>query len=509
MKIHRAQNTIRSTVVGFFFRIFNLLMPFIVRTVLIKKLGSEFLGLNSLYTSIIQVLNLAELGIGSALVFNMYEPIANDDNEKIGYLLGLYKKIYSIIGVLIFVIGLLLIPTLSYLVDMRELEGTGINAYVLYLIYLMNSVLSYLFFAYRKSLLMAYQRQDIVSITNGVAHIIMYSLQMIVLFTCPNYYLYIILMPIFTVIDNISAVIISKRMFPDIKETKKVSINDMGEVFSRVKYLIGHKVGAVILNSADSIVISAFINLKILTAYGNYFYIISALSGFIHVGYTALLAGVGNSIVMESKERLLRLFNDLTFLIFYVVSIGTICLLCLYQPFMELWMGEEYMFPMQTVVLFSIYFYTWQVRVMGLIFKDAGGMWKNDFYKPYIGMVVNISLNLFLVNIWGVNGVIVATIVVMTLVYFPCETHVLFKDLFSVKPWRYILRHVYYIMITLIGCIICFFITSVLPVEGFIGLVVKGMLAVIGANATVILLCLRMPELKNMISRVRRVFSEG
>jgi len=95
------------------------------------------------------------------------------------------------------------------------------------------------------------------------------------------------------------------------------------------------------------------------------------------------------------------------------------------------------------------------------------------------------------------------------LVYFPCETHVLFKDLFSVKPWRYILRHVYYIMITLIGCIICFFITSVLPVEGFIGLVVKGMLAVIGANATVILLCLRMPELKNMISRVRRVFSEG
>lgn len=505
MEINRTKNSIRNTYSGIINRCVNLLIPFIIRTIIIKKLGSEYLGLSSLFTSIIQVLNLTELGVGNALVFSMYKPIAEDKKEELQSLLELYKKTYRAIGIIILIVGGIITPFLPFIIDMDALNGTEINVYALFIIYLFNSVGTYWFFAYKKSILIAHQRQDIVSKVDSVIHLIMYGAQIVVLYLVPNYYLYIILLPIFTLIDNGVSAYSANKIFPYIRNNKHVEAASIKPIIANIKYLIGHKIGAVIISSADSIVISAFLSMTTLTTYSNYFYVISALNGFINVGYNAVLAGVGNSVVKESKDKVYYLFKDLSFLLFYMVSFCTICLFCLFQPFMQLWMGCEYMFPLTTVVLFAVYFYTWQIRVMGLNFKDASGMWKNDALKPYVGMVINVLLNIVLVQFIGVNGVLLATITVMTIVYFPWETKVLFRDLFETSCFSYVIRQILYFVITLLSTAVVYFMTSFLKPDSIGAFILKTAITAIFAFILLIIWCFKMKEFKNTINRLKRV----
>lgn len=503
--MNRTKNSVRNTYSGLINRCINLLVPFIIRTILIKKLGSEFLGLSSLFTSIIQVLNLTELGVGSALVFSMYRPIADDNKEELKNLLALYKKVYALIGFIILIIGVLLTPFLPFIIDMESLDGTGINVYLLFSIYLINTVGTYLFFAYKKSILMAHQRQDVVSKVDSVIHLTMYILQIVVLLVFPNYYLYIILLPIFTLIDNAVAAFLVNKKYPFLKEKGDANKASIKSILSNVKYLIGHKIGAVIISSADSIVISAFMDMNTLTTYSNYFYVITALNGFINVGYNAVLAGIGNSIVVESKEKIYSLFKDLTFVLFIMVSFCTVCMLCLYQPFMYLWMGKSYMFDINTVILFAIYFYSWQIRVMGLNFKDAAGMWKNDALKPYVGMVINLISNIVLVKLIGVNGVLIATIIVMIAVYFPWETKVLFRDLFVRSPKRYLIKHGVYILITVLVSIIVYWISDLVTMNSIFGFFIKGISSALATAFLLMIICHKMEEYEHLKIRLKRL----
>ena len=504
MKIERTKNSIRNTAFGVLNRCINLLFPFAIRTIMIQKLGTEYLGLNSLFTSIIQVLNLTELGVGSALVYSMYKPVAEDNYPALKGLLQLYQKVYRWIGLIILAAGLGLIPLLPRLVDTAQLEGTGIDLYALFLIYLINTVISYSFFAYRKSLLMAYQRQDWISNIDSLVRFGMYVLQILVLVLCPNYYLYIILMPLFTIVDNVCVAVLTGTHYRNILKASGESPVAVRDLFSQVKYIVGHKIGGVIIQSADSIVISAFLNLAILTIYSNYFYVVSALVGIINVGYNAILAGVGNSVITRPPDQNYRLFQELSFVVFYIVAFCSACLLALFQPFMELWMGSQQTFPMGTVVLFVVYFYTWQVRIIGLNFKDAAGMWGNDFFKPYVGVVVNLILNVVLVQKLGVNGVLLATIVVMVCVYYPWETWVLHRDLFREKPWRYVWQSVKNLLIAGSGAVATTCVVGWIPMDGLVGFLMKAVTAAVVSNAILLACTCRRAEFQYIWKRVRK-----
>lgn len=506
MKIERTRNSIRSTMSGLLNRCINLLIPFVIRTVMVRKLGVEYLGLSTLFVSLIQVLNLSELGIGSALVFHMYKPVSEDDYDALSGILWLYRRVYRVIGSVILGIGICLMPLLPRLVDMKQLAGTNINLYALFIIYLVNTVISYWFFAYRKSLLMAYQRHDLISNINTVVNIGLYALQILVLLVCPNYYLYILLMPVFTFADNILVALTTGRLYPQIFQRKHTPPTQVRGLLGNVKYMVGHKVGAVVIQSADSIVISAFLNLTVLTAYSNYFYIVSALVGLINVGYNAILAGVGNSILTQSREKVYALFEELSFLIFYIVAFCSACLMALYQPFMKLWMGEALMLPTRTVVLFVVYFYTWQFRVIGLNFKDAAGMWKNDAWKPYVGLAVNMTMNILLVQLAGVDGVLLATILVMTLVYFPWETRVLHRDLFGKSAAGYIGRCIYYALAAGLTVWVTYSAVSKIPGNDWASFIVKAVVAALVSNGCLLLLTFRIPQMRSLVSRVKAIW---
>lgn len=456
----RTKHSIKNIFFGVSNRIISIVFQFVIKTIIIWTIGVKYLGLNSLFNSILVMLSLSEIGIGSALVYNMYKPLAENDTKKVSALLNTYKNCYRIIGIIIVIIGLIILPFLKLFIN-GEIPPE-VNIYVLFLIYLVNTSSSYFLFAYKNALLEATQNNGIENNIKSIVNIFMYILQIIILISTKNYYLYIIILPISTILINLIRSRIVDKMYPQYKACGKLDKDEIKLIFHKVGALFGHKVGTNIITSADSIVISAILGLEILAVYSNYYLIVSSLITIVSIFYTSITASVGNSIVLENSQKNEETFNCLIFLNNWLIGFCTICLVCLLQPFMKLWMGEELMFNNAIVVLFGIYFFTWLIRRIGLTYKDAAGMWEDDFLKPYIGIIINVATNIILVKIIGVAGALISTILIMILVYFPWETHIIFKKIFKTKSINYIKCLLKFTIFTIIISVITYLLCKLI-----------------------------------------------
>ena len=430
-KIERTRNASRNIFFGVILKAYQILVPFLMRTAMIYLMGVQYLGLNSLFTSILQVLNLAELGVGSAMVYSMYKPIAEDDNATICALMKLYKTYYRLIGLIIAVIGCILTPFIPKLISGDVPKG--VNIYILYLLNLGATVLSYWLFAYKNSILQAHQRTDIVSKVTLVTNTMQYGLQILVLWIFRNYYLYVIVMLITQAMTNIATALFADRIYPEFKPLGQVEKKKVREINQRIRDLFTSKIGGVIYDSADTVVISAFLGLTVLAVYQNYYYILNAISGFIVVIFSACTAGIGNSIVVETKEKNFNDLNKFTFIICWIAGFCSCCLLCIYQPFMELWVGKDLMLSFSAVICFVIYFFTRQLNALFNLYKDASGMWHEDKYRPLAAALTNLVLNLILVQFIGIYGVILSTVLAILCVGMPWLMHNLFTMIFEKK----------------------------------------------------------------------------
>lgn len=275
MRINKTKSAVKNISFGILNKILAILFPFVIKTIIIYKLGVEYLGLNSLFSSILNILNFAEIGFGTAIVFSMYKPLAEDDTESVCALLNFYRKIYRIVGIVVVGFGLLTTPFLPYLINGDH--PADINLYLLYLIYLFNNVCGYFFFAYKASLLSALQRNDISSIISSIINSLGYIVQIAVLFAFKNYYAYIIITPIATIANNLVVGYITKKKYPEYTCKGKISPEQSKEIKNKVFGLMCHKVGSVVQSSIDNIAISAFLGLTILGVYNNYLYISSSI----------------------------------------------------------------------------------------------------------------------------------------------------------------------------------------------------------------------------------------
>lgn len=351
----RTKNAVRNIGWGITYKVSTLLLPFVVRTVMIYSLGSEYLGLSSLFTSVLNVLSLAELGVGSAMVYAMYKPVAENDTDTVCALLNLYRKIYKIIGTIIIVMGMAIMPFLRNFISGDTPDD--VNIYTLFTIYLFNTAGSYLLFAYQASVLNASQRSDVASKVNMFTGIIKNLLQIIVLLFWRNYYGYVILLPITSCAANIILAVCARNMYPQYVCRGKVKPQLAKEIKGKVMALFAVKITSVIYNSVDSIVISAFLGLVALAKYNNYYYIMNAVISIVTVVFTSIVSSIGNSIVLESDEKNYKDYMNLSFVNAWIVGWCTVCLFCLYQPFMRLWVGESLMYEMGVVICFCVYFY--------------------------------------------------------------------------------------------------------------------------------------------------------
>lgn len=356
-------------------------------------------------------------------------------------------------------------------------------------------------FAYKQSLLTAHQRTDIISKRSIVLQTFMYVMQIIVMLAFRNYYLYIIWLPVSTVITNIANSIIVDKMFPQYKCRGEIQKEQREAITRKIIALFGTKANSVIMHAADNIVISAVLGLTIVGKYGNYYYIMNAIIGIMTTVYDSITAGIGNSLETESKEKVYQDFNVISFLNSWITIVCTVCLLCLYQPFMEIWVKKENMLDFSIVLLLAVYFYVYQIRRVMLTYKDAAGIWWEDRFRPYIMIIVNVTANLILVHIIELNGVIFSTILSM-LVSVPWENYTVFKYIFRISSGKYYIQLLFSTLICVLICTASYY--ACLPFRsGVAGLIIKAVICFAVSNILFILINIKNPNMKNTIKLVK------
>lgn len=501
MKIERTKNAKAGILSGFLKQVVNLGLPFISRTVILYVLGTEYLGLSGLFSSLLSFLSLAELGVSNALIYSMYRPIAENDKPMIRALLALYRKLYRIIGAIIFCAGLVCLPFLRYLI--KGDVPADINLYVLYGLYLLNTVCSYFLFAYRGSLLTAHQRVDVDNMINTVIPLINWCVQMAMLLIFRSYYAYVIFLPVSTIVTNFVRLYYTKKLYPDLYAKGTVTPELKKSIYRKMKALVGAKISTVVLNSADNIVISAFIGLTMVTIYGNYFYIMNAVGGFLGIVYASVLPGIGNSLVTETTEKNYQDFKKMTFINLWLVGWCAVCLLCLYQPFMKVWAGEALLLPFSVVILIVIYFIGYQGRKVVITYKDAAGLWWEDRFRPFVMAGTNLVSNLILVQFIGIWGIVLSTILSLC-VSIPWETYTVFKYVFKRSSKEYYLTLLKFILVLLVACAATLGICQVAS-DGIAALLIRGCVCIVVPNVIFFLAFHKRDEFAQTVQLVGRI----
>lgn len=503
MKIQRTKNATRNIVYGVILKIFQIIIPFGMRTAMIYLLGIQYLGLNSLIASILQVLNLTELGVGSAMVYSMYKPITEDDGVTICALMRLYKIYYRVIGIIIAVIGMVLLPFIPHLISGKVPEG--INIYILYLLNLGATVLSYWLFSYKNSLLQAHQRTDVISKITLATNAFQYIAQLAVLFLWKNYYYYLIVALLTQALTNVLTALIVTKMFPDYKPVGELDKERVREINRRVKDLFTSKLGAVIVNCTDSVVVSSFLGLTVLAVYNNYFFIMSSIIGFVTIIFSACSAGIGNSIIVETKEKNFSDLKKFTFLISWIAGFCTCCFLCLYQPFMKIWVGEKYCLSFRVVICFCIYYFVYEINQLLNLYKDSAGIWHKDKYRPLASALTNLALNLILVQYIGIYGVLLSTVISMLCVGMPWLLYNLFTIVFKRNAFHYIIQLFRYSIITALVCIATYGCCRLIPGDSVIIFLIKIVICCIIPNVLFLVIYYRREEFRQLSVMVSRM----
>lgn len=498
MKIERTKNATRNIFFGVILKAYQIIVPFFMRTAMIYLMGVQYLGLNSLFTSVLQVLNLAELGVGSAMVYSMYKPIAEDDDTTICALMKLYRTYYRVIGLVIAVVGCIITPFIPRLISGDV--PTGINIYILYLLNLGATVLSYWLFAYKNSILQAYQRTDVVSKVSLITSTVQYGLQLFVLWAFKDYYLYVIVMLATQVLTNVMTAVAADKLYPQYKPKGNISKHNLFKINKRIRDLFTSKIGTIIVNSVDTIVISAFLGLTALAIYQNYYFILTAVTGVITIVFSSVTAGIGNSLIVETKEKNLMDLNVFTFIICWIAGICACCFLNLYQPFMELWVGNDLMLGFPMVICFVIYFYVVEVNQLLNTYKDAGGIWHEDRFRPLVTAIVNLGMNLLMVQFCGLYGIILSTILSMLLVGMPWLFHNLFTKMFEKKYMKkYLITLGFYVMVSFLAGLLSVFICSFINMNFWFTLIIRFCICIIISNSVFFVFYYKTYEFKQSI----------
>ena len=505
MKLERTKNATRNIASGILLKIFDIAVPFILRTVMIYSLGVQYLGLNSLCTSILSFLNLAELGVGGAMVFSMYRPIAEDDPKTIRALMRLYRLLYRIIGSVILVLGLIMGLFLDKLI--KGDVPPDVNIHIVYYMNLALTVLSYWLFAYKNCLLTAHQREDINTNVTLCVNIVQYTLQAAALIIFKNYYFYLGISLFCIVVKNIVCALFATKMYPDYYCEGDVSKELKQDIFSRVKDLFTAKLGGVIISSADTIVISAYLGLVPLAIYNNYYLIITSLVGFMNILYNAVRAGIGNSIVIDTPEKVYKNFEMVNFIFQWIVSFVTICLLCLYQPFIKIWLGEDLMFDNGVVVMLCVYFYLWKSSDILNTYKDAAGIWHADRFRPLISSIANLIINIVLVQKFGMYGILTGTILCYLVISIPWLISNCFSNLFKRPAIEYIIKYIMYTCVMILCGAITYTLCSLVKLTDLPALIIKMVICCIVPNLLQMIIYCRTNDYRVSKKKILSIFS--
>jgi O-antigen/teichoic acid export membrane protein len=488
----------RSSIINLLFAMsgqsLGLLISFFARIVFIQVLGTEYLGLNGLFTNILSILSLVELGIGPALTFSLYKPIAENDTEKIKSLMRLFKKAYISIGLLILTIGIIITPFLEVFINtIPDIE----NIHLIFLLFVINASISY-FYSYKRSLITSDQKRYIATIFRYSFFILLNLIQIIVLLLFHNFLLFLACQIIVTFLENYYVSKKADRLYPFLKEKeiKNIDKETLNQIIRNIRAMIAHKLGGVVVTSTDSLIISKFVGLVGVGLYSNYQLITNALNIVVLQIFNSITASVGNLGATESNEKSRLIFNVVFFLNFWIFSFISVSLAVLVNPFIELWIGKDFLLNENIVIIIILNFYLTGMRKGVLTFRDALGIYWYDRHKPIFEIIVNLVATLILVKQLGMLGVFIGTTISTLTTCFWVEPYVLYRFGFKSPVLPFFARYGLYSLVTIITGILTMSVTNIFSNVNFTTFIIKLLICMVIPNVIVILLFHRTYEFK-------------
>lgn len=472
----------------------TIVISFVVRTVFIHTLGKQYLGINGLFSNILSMLSLAEFGVGAAIIFKLYDPIAKDDRHRIAVLMKFYKTIYRYIGLVVLLIGLCLIPFLPLLVkDYDRLAQMNINAVFIFLLYLFKTVSTYLFFAYKSAIVKAHQKEYILTLVSYFFTIATAVVQIVLLLIYPNFMIYVGISVADVIIRNIVFAKISDRMFPYINEptTDKVEKKEFLGLLKDCSALFIYRLNGVVLKATDNIVLSIFRGLEMVGMYSNYYIFYTTVNTLYTKIYNSVSHSLGNLHTtgnLEHEYRVYKAVNLITAILGGTAGVGlAVCM----DEFVLLWIGEAWVIPQPFSILMGIEAATLAFRIAISRYRSTMGLFQQAMYRPIFGMVINLVVSVILVRNWGICGVLVGTIVAdwLTIMWYdPLIIHKYgFKGAFRASGYFFRLL-MYVCIVGGVGALDLFVCTHFLTGLGWISVILHGLICLVSVPCALILL---------------------
>jgi O-antigen/teichoic acid export membrane protein len=493
----RTENVARNAWFALVTEVINILLSFVSRTAFIYILGVEYLGINGLFTNVLMILSFAELGIGNAIIYSMYKPLAIDDKEKIKSLMALYAKAYNLIGIFIFVAGLLVIPFMDYII--KDAPNIKENLNFIYLLFLANTTISY-FFVYKKSIIIADQKSYIVSLYQQAFHIIQVLAQIIFLLLTHEYILFLVIQIVCTLLNNIITAKKADRMFPYLRVGKPRPLDkeERKSIFTNVRALFLYKFGSVVLNGTDNIIISALIGVIAVGLSSNYLLVLSAFQMISGQIMNAFTASVGNLNAIGDTSNKERVFNRIFFVSAWMYGFFAVGLYMFLNPFIDLWLGEEFILSQGVIFAIVLHFYINAVHFTAYTYRITMGLFVQGRLAPLAAAIINIILSLWLGKTIGLMGIFLATSIARFFTMGIVDPVLVYRRGFNKNPIHYYIRYFSYLSIFILLYFVLSFIISWIKIDGFIGFFVQVGIVTVLFNGILVLLFRKTEDFKEI-----------
>lgn len=501
----RTEYSIINIMTSFGGYVLNILLSFVCRIVFVHQLNAEYLGINGLFSNILSMLSLAELGISTAMIYALYKPVAENDHKKIASYMRVYETSYRVIGAVIAISGLTLTPFLNLLVksppDIPESLTT------LYLIYLFSTVSSY-FYSYRSSILIAHQENYIVlAISYGVV-IVQNLAQILALILWKDYMMYLILQVIFVLLTNVLISTVAKKRYPYItdKNAEKLSKAERKSLLRNVKALTVTKLSGILVNNTDNIVITYFNGLITTGVVSNYSLITNTITSLANQIFTSLSASLGNLNAVSEDEHKYEVFKALNLANFWLYGWAAIGMVCLSNDVVELFFGEPYVMELWVPIILAINFYMLGMQCVVGLYKSTMGLFRYGQYVLLFTAVLNLIGDILLGQLWGVFGIFLATAIARALTNTWYEPFVVFKHGFHRKFTPYIVRYLLYAGLLVGMGTVCWILCKLISFPLIFRIIVKCLICIILPNVAFLLIFRNQPEfqyLRGTVSSLR------
>lgn len=501
----RTENSIINSTMSIITQVLTVLLNFGVKTVFIKMLNDEYLGVNGLFTNIITMLSLADLGIGIAIPYSLYKPLAEKNEHKINVLMNFYKKIYTIIGVVVLLIGLSLTPFLGFII--KDIPKNVPNLSLIYILFVIHSASSY-FFVYKKFLIDSDQKGYITSRIIFTFSTLLSIVQIILLITTKNYVLFLLASIILVIVQNIYISNKANQLYPFIKNktNDKLAKEDVVDIKKNVSSLFIYKVGTVIMNGTDNIIISKFIGLIIVGFYSNYVLIINSITNVLNQIFNAITSSIGNLVVTTDKKRSKEVYDNLNFANFWLYALFSICLMVLINPFIQIWIGRKYVMDFSIVFLLITNFYVLGMQSITNSFRNAYGLFWKAKYRPIIMVIINIILSVILVQLIGIEGVLLGTLISRLATTAWLDPYIVHKYGFEMSATNYYIEYFKYLVIFIIVAFVMSYLISLISITNILVWILTALITVILVNIIFTLLFFKTKEFNYFFDKLKNIF---